>query len=66
MSQAQPFKSQPYPGHTYQVPVQPQPSMVHPGYHGGIPIPTTQAILGYHVYPPPRAGLSLQGYQTLP
>ena len=41
MGQAQPFKSLSYLGHTYQVPVQPQPSMIHTSYPGGIPIPTT-------------------------
>jgi len=52
MGQAQPFKSQPYPNHTYQVPVQPKPGMGHLGYPSRIPIPTAQAIPRYPRYPP--------------
>lgn len=65
MGQSQPFQSQPYPGHTYQVPHQPQLGMVHPGQPGGIPISTAQAIPGYPRYPPPGVGLNPQGYQTM-
>lgn len=45
MGQVQPFQSQPYPSHTYQVLFQPQPDMVHLGCPHGIPIPNSQAIL---------------------
>lgn len=65
MGQARPFQSQPYLDQTYRVPIQPQPSMVHPGYLGGIPIPTTQAVLGYPRYLPLGVGLNPQCYQTL-
>jgi len=59
------FQSQPYLGHTYQVPIQPQPSMIHYGYHHGMKIPTTQAIPGHPCHPPLGVGLNPQGYQTL-
>lgn len=66
IGEAQPLQSQPYPGHTYQVPVQPQPGMVHPVYPGGIAITTAEAIPGCLGYPPLGVGLNPQGYQILP
>lgn len=65
MGQAQPFQSQTYPGHNYQVHVQPQHGISCLGYSGGMQIPTAQAILGYPGYPPLGVGLNPQGYQNL-
>lgn len=66
MGQSLPFQNQPYPGHTFQQPIQPKDGMAHPGYLGGMQIPTAQAIPGYPGYPLPGTGLVPQDYQYPP
>ena len=57
------YKHQPYPSYTYQILAQPQYGLANPGYLRGIPIPNSQAVPGYPIYPPLGTSIVPQGYQ---
>lgn len=57
------YQYQPYPEYTYQQPRQPQYGLVNPSFPGGYNIPNAIPIPSYPRYPPPGAGLMMQGFQ---